>query len=47
MRWEALVVALLVGVLAGLVAGYVVGSEGPLEEGALGLAAASVAEVWR
>ena len=35
-------VFLLLGALAGVVAGYVVGSEGPLEEGALGLAAATI-----
>jgi hypothetical protein len=37
-----LLVALLVGLLAGVVAGYAIGDRGPLEAGALSLAAATI-----
>lgn len=41
MRWGWLV-AMFVGALGGVAVGYVVGSEGPLGEGALSLAAATI-----
>lgn len=42
MRWASIILALLVGALGGVVAGYALGSDAPLGDGALSLAAATI-----